>query len=81
MDLQLEENFWGGAISDAISILRKEKLKKKKIASDNVVAFLFTREQVDKVLSVFHSGEINVWVQDGIYCLSRYAKETFAEFR
>lgn len=67
--------YWGGIIGDAVSILKAKALKKKKLRAENVIAYLFTAEQVSMVLSMFDGGEINVWEEDGIFCLSRYKPE------
>ena len=77
MDLLEKEGFWGGIVGDAVSILRKKAIKKKKLKADNVIAYLFTREQVESVLDVLKGENINIWMEDGIFCLSRYKKEDF----
>lgn len=79
MDLKEVENYWGGIIGDAMSIL-KSRFAKKKVREENIVAYLFNKEQVRQVLSYFKPGEINVWVDEGVYCLSRYTKEQVDEY-
>lgn len=75
MELLEKDSYWGGIIGDAVSILKAKALKKKKLRAENVTAYLFTAEQVSTVLSMFDEGEINVWEEDGIFCLSRYKLE------
>ena len=64
-------------ITDAISILKAKALKKKKLKEENVVAYLFAKDQVDEVLSYFNNMTINVWKDGDIYCLSRYKQQDF----
>ena len=77
MDLLESSSYVEGIVSDAILILKRKALKKKKLKEEGFIAYLFTKEQVDLVLNVFKGEQINVWKDDEIYCLSRYDREDF----